>query len=244
MAVSLKIKDLAPGTVFNAGPIDVRVLEHRTNGTTLVIADTCIADRHFADQPFKLRPEKLEHNPNDWRFSSLRKELNTDFLESFDIAEGPVRTKNIVAADWNLEDHNGGEGYGVIQDKVGLLTQSMFEKYSEQDLLKLDDWWWLCTPIAGNAYGARNVYTDGSRGFSGAYGGGYGVRPAFFVESGIEIVLEEDEVNLSDSALLEGFTTRQLVEELFRRADRNESLLDQEDEDYEGGKQNGSKNKD
>ena len=58
MTVRAKLKDLAPGTVFNAGPIDVRVLEHFADGRTLLIADTCIADRHFADQPFKTRPEK------------------------------------------------------------------------------------------------------------------------------------------------------------------------------------------
>lgn len=217
MAVKLKIKDLAPGTVFNAGPIDVRVLEHTTDGTTLVIADTCIADRHFADQPFKLRPEKPEHNPNDWRFSSLRKELNTDFLEAFDLAEGPVRSKNIVTANWHLEDHNGGEGYGVIQDKIGLLTQAMFEKYSDQDLLELDDWWWLCTPFAGYAHRARNVYSDGSLSNYNAYRGYGGVRPAFFVESGICLSMEPDQVELSTSALLSSFTTKQLAEELFNR---------------------------
>lgn len=217
MAVKLKIKDLAPGTVFNAGPIDVRVLEHTTDGTTLVIADTCIADRHFADQPFKLRPEKPEHNPNDWRFSSLRKELNTDFLEAFDTAEGPVRSSNIKTANWNLEDHNGGEGYGIIQDKIGLLTQAMFEKYSDQDLLELDDWWWLCTPYAGYADRARRVYTDGSLGNNRACVGYFGVRPAFFVESGICLSMEPDQVELSASALLAEISTKQLVEELFNR---------------------------
>ena len=217
MAVKVKIKDLAPGTVFNAGPIDVRVLEHTTSGTTLVIADTCIADRHFADQPFKLRPEKPEHNPNDWRFSSLRKELNTDFLEAFDLAEGPIRSSNIKTANWNLEDHNGGEGYGVIQDKIGLLTQAMFEKYSDQDLLELDDWWWLCTPHAGGAGGARGVYPGGRLSSSGAYGGNRGVRPAFFVESGICLSMEPDQVELSTSAMLAEISTKQLVEELFNR---------------------------
>ena len=44
MTVRAKLKDLAPGTVFNAGPIDVRVLEHFADGRTLLIADTCIAD--------------------------------------------------------------------------------------------------------------------------------------------------------------------------------------------------------
>ena len=56
MTVRAKLKDIAPGTVFNAGPIDVRVLEHFTHGRTVLIADTCIADRHFADQPFKTIP--------------------------------------------------------------------------------------------------------------------------------------------------------------------------------------------
>ena len=149
--VNAKIKDLAPGTVFNAGPIDVRILEHFTNGRTLLIADTCIADRHFADQPFKTRPEKPETNPNDWRFSNLRKELNTEFLAAFDQAEGPIRSAHILTADWDLADHEGGAGYGIIQDKIALLSEAMFRKYSEQDLLALDDWWWLITPYAGNA---------------------------------------------------------------------------------------------
>lgn len=34
MANIKTLKDLTPGTVFDAGPIDVRVLDHMTNGTT------------------------------------------------------------------------------------------------------------------------------------------------------------------------------------------------------------------
>ena len=215
--VNAKIKDLAPGTVFNAGPIDVRILEHFTNGRTLLIADTCIADRHFADQPFRTRPEKPETNPNDWRFSNLRKELNTEFLAAFDQAEGPIRSAHILTADWDLADHEGGAGYGVIQDKIALLSEAMFRKYSEQDLLALDDWWWLITPYAGNANRARYVSTDGSLRNYSAYNGDNGVRPAFYVESGITLSLEPDQVELSDSALLAEFTSKQLVEEVLRR---------------------------
>ena len=155
MTVRAKLKDLAPGTAFNAGPIDVRVLEHFADGRTLLIADTCIADRHFADQPFKTRPEKPVGNPNDWRFSNLNRELNTEFLATFDQAEGPIRSKDILTADWSLADHEGGEGYGTIQAKIALLTQAMYEKYADQDLLELDDWWWLITPYAGYAHRAR-----------------------------------------------------------------------------------------
>ena len=202
MTVRAKLKDLAPGTVFNAGPIDVRVLEHFTDGRTLLIADTCIADRHFADQPFKTRPERPETNPNDWRFSNLRKELNTEFLAAFDQAEGPIRSAHILTADWDLADHEGGTGYGIIQDKIALLPEAMFRKYSEQDLLALDDWWWLITPNASYAYSARRVSTDGSLNNIGAYYGNCGVRPAFYVESGITLSVEPDQVELCISALL------------------------------------------
>lgn len=234
MTVRAKLKDLAPGTVFNAGPIDVRVLEHFADGRTLLIADTCIADRHFADQPFKTRPEKPAAYPNDWRFSSLNRELNTEFLATFDQAEGPIRSKDILTADWSLADHEGGEGYGTIQAKIALLTQTMYEKYADQDLLELDDWWWLITPYAGDANNARYVSTDASLDNNDAYYGGYsGVRPAFFVESGITLSVEPDQVELSTSALLAEFTSKQLVEEVLRRiAEGQEDGDDNEEDDF------------
>jgi hypothetical protein len=107
----------------------------------------------------------------------------------------------------------------------------MFRKYSEQGLLDLDDWWWLITPIAGYSYSARAVYTDGTLNYSSAYRGSRGVRPAFYVESEIEVELEEDEVDLSPFALLEGFTTRQLVEELFRRIGTEKEVIE-DDNDF------------
>lgn len=230
MAVKTKIKDLAIGSEFNAGPATLRILDHLTDGTTLVITTESIGDRPFNVFPFLYeRPEGF--NLNDWRTSTIRKDLNENFLSALKAA-GKIDTNRIVTTEWDLSDHQGGAGYGTSQDKIGLLSQKQFEKYAEQDLLELDDWWWLITPYAGNSNNARIVLSDGTLDNYYAYIGG-GVRPAFRLESGIEIVLVEDEVNLSDSALLEGFTTRQLVEELFRRADRNESLLDQEDEDNE-----------
>jgi hypothetical protein len=225
MSVKVKIKHLKPGTVFNAGPVAVRVLEHFADGKTLVITDECIADRPFTCQPFKPnRPE--DWKANNWRTSTLRADLNRDFLNSFDEAGGPILSENIILAEWDLSDHQGGAGYGTSQDKIGLLSQKQFEKYAEQDLLELDDWWWLITPYAGYAYYARYVITDGTLYYTRAYNGRRGVRPALYVESEIEVELEEDEVDLSPSALLEGFTTRQLVEELFRRIGTEKEVVE------------------
>ena len=109
----------------------------------------------------------------------------------------------------------------------------MHEKYADQGLLELDDWWWLITPYASYAHGARGVYTGGSLYNSDAYGGNYGVRPAFFVESGITLSVEPDQVELSTSALLAEFTSKQLVEEVLRRiAEGQEDGDDDEEDDF------------
>ena len=189
MANIKTLKDLTPGTVFDAGPIDVRVLDHMTNGTTLLIADKAVAWRPFSLEPMKTRPvEAPTPYPNDFSLSYLKDELNGPFLAAFDTAGGPIRSANIVTADWSLADHRGGFGYGNMKAKISLLPEALFLKYKA--LLALDDWWWLVTPYAGSAYYARYVYTDGSPYFRIAYYGYSGVRPAFFAESGI--ILESD----------------------------------------------------
>ena len=189
MANIKTLKDLTPGTVFDAGPIDVRVLDHMTNGTTLLIADKAVAWRPFSMEPMKTRPEEAPTPyPNDFSLSYLKDELNGPFLAAFDTAGGPIRSANIVTADWSMADHRGGFGYGNMKAKISLLPEALFLKYKA--LLALDDWWWLVTPNAANARDARLVNTDGSLYSGNAYDGYYGVRPAFFAESGI--ILESD----------------------------------------------------
>lgn len=189
MANIKTLKDLTPGTVFDAGPIDVRVLDHMTNGTTLLIADKAVAWRPFSLEPMKTRPEEAPTPyPNDFSLSYLKDELNGPFLAAFDTAGGPIRSANIVTADWSLADHRGGFGYGNTKAKISLLPEALFLKY--KSLLALDDWWWLATPTAGYASYERRVTAGGGLYDVNAYYGRRGVRPAFFAESGI--ILESD----------------------------------------------------
>ena len=125
MANIKTLKDLTPGTVFDAGPIDVRVLDHMTNGTTLLIADQAVAWRPFSLEPMKTRPEEAPTPyPNDFSLSYLKDELNGPFLAAFDAAGGPIRSTNIVEADWSLADHRGGFGYGDMKAKISLLPEA------------------------------------------------------------------------------------------------------------------------
>ena len=227
MAVKARIKDLAPGVCFNAGPVVLKVMEHFTDGRTLLTATEPIGNRPFTVRPFTYNRQDPEPNPNDFRSSTLKDDLNDDFLEALDAA-GVIRAHQIVDASWGLSDHDGTNRYGYVTCKVAMLPEPLVRKYYDAGLLEIDDWEWTITPRAGSAYSVRLVYSDGSPGWDYAYYGYYGVRPALFVDSEICLSLEPDEVDLSDSAMLRDFTSKQLVEEVLRRIAAGEN--DDEDE--------------
>lgn len=227
MAVKARIKDLAPGVCFNAGPVVLKVMEHFTDGRTLLTATEPIGNRPFTVRPFTYNRQDPEPNPNDFRSSTLKDDLNDDFLEALDAA-GVIRAHQIVDASWGLSDHDGTNRYGYVTCKVAMLPEPLVRKYYDAGLLEIDDWEWTITPYAGYASGVRYVTSDGSLGWSTADGGDGGVRPALFVDSEICLSLEPDEVDLSDSAMLRDFTSKQLVEEVLRRIAAGEN--DDEDE--------------
>lgn len=226
MAVNARIKDLAPGAVFDIGPAKAVILEHFTDGRTLLAATEPIGNRPFTVRPFTYNRQDPEPNPNDFRFSTLKDDLNTDFLGAVDAA-GVIRADQIVESSWDLSDHDGGNRYGYMTCKIAMLPEPLVRKYYDAGLLEIDDWEWTITPHAGIAYDARYVDSDGSLGGDHAWCGYNGVRPAFFVDSEICLSLEPDEVDLSDSALLRDLTSKQLVEEVLRRIAAGE---DREDE--------------
>lgn len=226
MAVSAKIKNLAPGAYFNAGPVEVVVLEHFTDGRTLLAAKEPIGNRPFTVRPFTYDRTDPEPNPNNFAFSSLRYDLNTDFLDALNDA-GVIPADKVLEAEWSLADHDGTNRYGAAVCKIAMLPEPLVRKYYDAGLLEIDDWEWTITPRAGGALGVRLVTSDGALNRNGAWLGPYGVRPAFFVDSEICLFLEPDEVELSDAALLREFTSKQLADEVLRRIAAGE---DDEDE--------------
>lgn len=224
--VKEKIKNLAPGAFFNAGPAVVTVLEHFADGRTLLAAKEPIGNRPFTVRPFTYNRTDPEPNPNNFAFSSLRYDLNTDFLEALNDA-GVIPADKVLEAEWSLSDHDGTNRYGVAVCKIAMLTEPMIRKYYDAGLLTIDDWEWTITPSAGDAYRVRYVASDGSLYYFNAWFGYNGVRPAFFVDSEICLFLEPDEVELSDAALLREYTSKQLVEEVLRRIAAGEESEDE-----------------
>ena len=207
MAVSVKIKNLAPGAYFNAGPVEVVVLEHFTDGRTLLAAKEPIGNRPFTVRPFTYNRMEPEPAANNFAFSTLRFDLNKDFLSALDDA-GVIPANKVLEAEWSLADHDGTNRYGVAVCKVAMLPEPLVRKYYD----------------AGRV---RFVDSGGGLGYGGAYGGRSGVRPAFFVDSEICLSLDQEEIELSGEALLTGFTSKQLVNEVLRRIAAGE---DNEDE--------------
>lgn len=224
--VKERIKNLAPGAFFNAGPADMVVLEHFADGRTLLAAKEPIGNRPFTVRPFTYNRTDPEPNPNNFAFSTLRVDLNTDFLGALSAA-GVIPADKVLEAEWSLTDHDGANRYGVAVCKVAMLTEPLVRKYCDAGLLQIEDWEWTITPYAGDAYSVRLVHSDGNLGYYYAWNGRYGVRPAFFVDSEICLFLEPDEVELSDAALLREFTSKQLADEVLRRIAAGE---DDEDE--------------
>lgn len=225
MAVNARIKDLAPGAVFDIGPAKVVILEHFTDGRTLLATTEPIGNRPFTVRPFTYNRTTPEPPANNFVYSTLRFDLNDDFLSALDNA-GVIPINRIADTAWDLSDHDGGNRYGAATCKIGLLSEAQVRKYYDAGLLEIEDWEWTLTPYAGYANSARIVHSDGSLSVDDAWHGNDGVRPAFFVDSEICLSLEPDEVDLSDSAMLRDFTSKQLVEEVLRRIAAGE-----EDED-------------
>lgn len=223
--VKERIKNLAPGAFFNAGPVDMVVLEHFAGGRTLLAAKEPIGNRPFTVRPFTYNRTDPEPNPNNFTFSTLRVDLNTDFLGALDAA-GVIPADKVLEAEWSLADHDGANRYGVAVCKVAMLTEPLVRKYCDAGLLQIEDWEWTITPNAGYAYNVRYVDSDGDLSNNYAWNGSVGVRPALFVDSEICLSLEPDEVELSDAALLSDFTSKRLVNEVLRRIAAGE-----EDED-------------
>ena len=226
--VKVKIKDLAPGAFFDIGPVKVKVMEHFADGKTLLAATEPIGNRPFTVRPFTYKRQDPEPNPNDFRFSTLKDDLNTDFLAAV-AAGGVIPVDRILDAAWDLTASDGVNRYGYVTCKVAMLPEALVRKYYDAGLLEIDDWEWTITPYAGSAHRARFVNTGGGLDNYGAWYGNSGVRPALFVDSEICLSLEQDEVDLSNQALLGEFTSKELVTEVLRRIAAGEKDPDEDE---------------
>lgn len=119
------------------------------NKTAFAVTAKVIANMPFNDE--------YEDGCNNWRTSSLRKWLNSEFLDkNFD--------KGALLANFStLTADNGDDKYGAVKDYVTLIDCDQYRRY-RKFMPKYDDWVWTLTPrscTAGYAGGVRGIDPSG-----------------------------------------------------------------------------------
>lgn len=133
------------------------------------------------------------NNHNYWRKSSLRRVLNTDFLELLDKKHLVMQTSDLIA-------DNGDKAYGTSEDYVTILSCDQYRKY--RDIVPLfEEWMWTLTPWSCNtsdSYFVRIVNTAGgvNHGYAGS---SLGVAPAcLFSSQNLKLCRQAHLVGISD----------------------------------------------
>lgn len=166
-----KLAELKPGDRFMYGGVEWVKFEDIGAGTL------CLAAEPVFRRAFD------EENCNDWRKSSLRRELNGAFLDAL-VAEGADRAAFL---DWesDLTADDGMTDYGTAVDKIALRSDALCRKYREITP-PVDEWCWNLTPWtcdASYSYSVRDVDSSGAVNWHRAYFGRRGVRPLCYPKS-------------------------------------------------------------
>lgn len=132
-------------------------------------------------------------NHNDWRKSSLRRVLNSEFLDLLDRDHLIKQTSDLIA-------DNGDRAYGTSEDYVTILSCDQYRKY--RDLVPLfDEWMWTLTPwtcSTSTSNYVRNVSTTGYVSYNYARIS-YGVAPAcLFSSQNLKLCRQAHLVGISD----------------------------------------------
>ncbi len=126
------------------------------NGIEFICLDI-IDGNYFAmtAKPWQEMPFDVD-NKNDWRTSSLRRVLNSNFLDLLDRRHLVKQTSDLIA-------DNGDKKYGTSEDYVTILSCDQYRKY--RDIVPLfEEWMWTLTPWScgtGTSYYVRGVGTTG-----------------------------------------------------------------------------------
>ena len=165
-----KLGDLSPGDVFSINNVEYIVCEQFDNGTTAVVRKDCLdITMEFGEN-------------NNWEHSKCREYLNTTYIEEL---EKYVGSDNIIPHDVNLLSLDGYDDYGIVSDKVAVMTIDEYRKYHKY-IGDTGTSYWLSTPDSTpSGYGGSDVQCvrgNGDVGYGGCDWGG-GVRPFFILKS-------------------------------------------------------------
>lgn len=176
-----KLAELKQGARFLYGGVEWVKLSDM-GAATLALAAEPVFERAFN-----------EENYNDWRTSSLRRELNGPFLDAL-VTEGADRAAFL---DWesDLTADDGMTDYETSFDKIALLSDGLYRNFRNL-IPKIGCWWWTLTPWTCDpeySYYVRDVNSSGALSWARAFYGFYGVRPLCYLKSDILVSVPGEE---------------------------------------------------
>ena len=190
------VLNVTPGKIVKYRGEPCMVLEHRTEGTLLLVLDQI---------------KKSFGSSNNFATSNLRDHLNGPYLDT--LTGG--NPDEVITRTVDLTALNGSKEYGTCECKVAPLTLDELRKF-HGILPNPESWEWSVTPWSTPCVDDDHTWVLGliSGGGLSNYdcSGTHGSRPAFLIPSDFAV---ED-----DSNPLEGYSNRELIEELFRRVDK------------------------
>lgn len=179
----IALKNAARGTAFDYAGQSWILLENDPAGRTLCLSKDITETRAFD-----------EGNCNNFAVASSNKYLNGPYLDNLvDACNG---SNAFLESELDLTTDDGLKDYGTCTVTIFSLTVDQYRR--NRDVIpNADDWWWLSTAYstASNGYehSARLVLSDGALSGNNAYYGGYGLRPACYLDSDLLISMDGDE---------------------------------------------------
>lgn len=172
-------KDLQMKESISIAEITWSKFAEDSEGNAYMLADEKICDMEFGEN-------------NDWRESSIRKEMNEELQQKI---VDELGADALVTIQTDLFSHDGLRDYGKCEDVVSLLTYDLYRN-NRENIKDFDEWFWTCTPNSTpSGYGSgcvRCVCSGGDVG-CGWCDGSVAVRPFFILKSDIFVSCEDVE---------------------------------------------------
>ena len=176
-------------------------LKGNTKNTRLIPSGLKVGDKfeligltwtilNITDEGYKCLADSLEDGmkfdakTNDWKSSSLRNYLNTDFYNKL---ADEIGGNNVIPFESDLTSLDGQTEYGFCEDKVSLLSIDEYRTYRKH-IPNADYWWWLINPYSTPCNGYKeSVAVVSSSGYIYGFNCNYnfGVRPICIFSSSI-----------------------------------------------------------
>lgn len=200
-----RYQNFAPGSWITVGGVTFAILEERPDGSLFVVAISNQFTCRFGQT-------------NNYIGSDLR-EATEEWLKDW-VEKNGFNWAHIIPRDIDLTTLDGHK-YGVETVTVAPLTLDEFRQYAKI-IPKPDIWSWLATgwgsPSCGATYALSVNCKDGCG--KSHCSDVYGVRPALVLSP--DLFSAGPDADDTRRKTLCSFTTRELLEELYRRCGGNE----------------------